>query len=143
MSGSSEDLFRLQIRSILKNFKQFWILEFGSLISRNSCSPFFPPPCSPHLCPFYSIIALVPFQRSYFHSTSHVNCRRIIVRILDLDLSYITLGKFLNFHSPYLENKRTRPSISNNSFQFKTLEFLATEEDQAMLPTYHITQGCL
>ena len=63
--------------------------------------------------------------------------------MLDLDLGYINLGKFFFFHSPYLENKRTRPSISNNSLHFKILEFSAKEEDQAMLPTYHITQVCL
>ena len=118
MSGSSEDLFRLQIRSILKNFEQFWILEFGSLISRNSCFPFFS-------LPFYSIIALVLVQRSYFHSTSHVNCSRIIIRMLDLDLGYINLGKFFFF---ILLIWKTRELDQVSLIIHSTLKFLNSQQ---------------
>ena len=64
--------------------------------------------------------------------------------MLDLDLGYINLGKFFFFFFILLIWKtRELDQVSNNSLQFKILEFSAKEEDQAMLPTYHITQVCL
>lgn len=69
----------------------------------------------------YSVNIFVLVWRSYFCSTSYTSRRKTMVRILDLEPGYITLGKFIftGAHFSCLENNRIGPTISKISFQFK------------------------